>query len=119
MARWPKKLEQIADPGFGNETFVLSRGSSLQATIKPSLATIKTEHTPPGDLEWMEREFAEMNAAMGYPEHVPSTANHSLGDRAIPRFENTRRYERLRRKYRLSRFFVNVGSLFGRKSRTA
>ena len=25
MARWPKKLEQIADPGFGNETFVLSR----------------------------------------------------------------------------------------------
>jgi len=119
MARWPKKLEQIADPGFGNETFVLSRGSSLQATIKPSLATIKTEHTPPGDLEWMEREFAEMNVAMGYPDHVPSTANHSLGDRAIPRFENTRRYERLRRKYRISRFFLNIGSFIKRKSPTA
>jgi len=115
MARWPKKLEQIADPGFGNETFVLSRGSSLQATIKPSLANIKTDHTPPGDLEWMEREFAEMNTAMGYPAHVPPTASHSLGERAVPRFENTRRYERLRRKYRLSRFLSGMSNWMKRK----
>jgi hypothetical protein len=104
MATWPKKLEHIADPGFGNETFVLSRGSSLEATVKPSLASIKTDHIPPGDLEWMEREFAGMNHRMSYPEHVAATADPALGHRAVPRFENTRRYERLRRKHRLSRF---------------
>ena len=117
MARWPKKLEQIADPGFGNETFVLSRGSSLQATIKPSLAKIKTDHTPPGDLEWMEKEFAELNTAMNYPAHVPSTASHSLGQR-IPRFENTRRYERLRRKYRLSHFLSGMTHWMKRRPST-
>jgi len=115
MARWPKKLEQIADPGFGNETFVLSRGGSLHATIKPSLANVKTDHTPPGDLAWMEREFDEFNSAMGYPAHVPPTAAHSLGERAVPRFENTRRYERLRRKYRLSRFLSGMSSWMKRK----
>ena len=59
-------------------------GSSLQATIKPSLASVKTEHTPPGDLEWIEREFAEMNLAMGYPAHVPATASPSLGQAQFP-----------------------------------
>jgi hypothetical protein len=118
MSRWPKKIEQIADPGFGNETFVLSRGSSLQATIKPTLAKIKTDHTPPGDLEWMEKEFAELNTAMGYPEHVPCTASHSLGQRAIPRFENTRRYERLRRKYRLSHFLSGMTNWMKRRPST-
>lgn len=118
MARWPKKLEQIADPGFGNETFVLSRGSSLQASIRPTLASVKTDHTPRGDLDWMEHEFAEMNAALNYPAHVEPTANDALGDRAVPRFENTRRYERLRRKYRLSRFFFNMGSWMKGGSRT-
>jgi hypothetical protein len=108
MASWPKNLEQIADPGFGNETFVLSRGSSLQTTVKPSLAAVKTERIPRGDLEWMEREFAEMNRQMNYPEHVEATAGASLGDRAVPRFENTRRYERLRRKYRISRFISTL-----------
>ena len=106
MARWPKKLQQIADPGFGNETFTLSRGSSLSTTIKPSLASIKTDRIPPRDLEWMESEFAEMNGQMNYPEHVPATAPSSLGERAVPVFENTRRYERLRRKHRFSRFFM-------------
>lgn len=104
MAIWPKKLEQIADPGFGNETFILSRGGSLAATIKPSLASVKTNHIPSDDLKWMEREFGEMNCQMNYPEHVPATVDPSLGQRAVPRFENTRRYERLRRKHRLSRF---------------
>ncbi|HSZ56214.1 MAG TPA: hypothetical protein VK797_11170 [Tepidisphaeraceae bacterium] len=113
MASWPKKLEQIADPGFGNETFVLSRGSSLQETVKPSLASVKTEHIPPGDLEWMEREFAEMNRRMNYPEHVPATADPALGQRAVPQFENTRRYERLRRKHRFSRFFTGASETLG------
>jgi hypothetical protein len=91
--------------------------------VKSSLASIKTDHIPPGDLEWMEREFAEMNRQMSYPEHVPATAAPALGDRAVPRFENTRRYERLRRKYRFSRFFSTasqtVGNWMKGSSRTA
>lgn len=120
MANWPKKLEQIADPGFGNETFVLSRGSSLQATVKSSLASVKTDHIPRGDLEWMEREFAELNRQLNYPEHVPPTAGASLGDRAVPRFENTRRYERLRRRHRISRFISTLvpGKWMKRDGRT-
>lgn len=108
MASWPKPLEQIADASFGNETFALSRGVSLTQTIKPSLAAVKTENIPRADLQWMEEEFAELNAAMGYPAHVPPAAPPALGDRAVPRFENTRRYERLQRKYRLSRFLANA-----------
>ena len=114
MASWPKRLEQIADPGFGNETFALSRSSSLATSIRPSLAALKTEHIGRGDLEWMEREFAGMNAEMAYPAHVPPAAPPTLPERAIPRFENTRRYERLRRKYRFSRFFASARDIVGK-----
>lgn len=117
MTSWPKRIERIAEPGFGNETFVLSRGSSLGATIKPSLSSIRTDHTPRADLEWMEREFAEMNAAMGYPEHVEPAAAPDLPERAVPRFENTRRYERLRRKTRVSRFFAAAARKLSRPLR--
>ena len=123
MAAWPKPLERIADPGFGNETFALSRSASLAQTIKPSLATVKTENVPRSDLQWLEQEFAELNGAMGYPAHVPSAASPALPERAVPRFENTRRYERLRRKYRLSRILANargvLSGLIGRRDQTA
>ena len=109
MATWPKRADQIADAGFGNETFVLSRGKSLTDTIQPKLATVNTDHVPPEDLEWMELEFAEMNRQMEYPRHVePSRGDDTLPRRAVPRFENTRRYERLRRKHRISRFLQTV-----------
>ena len=123
MAAWPKRVEQIADPGFGNETFALSRGASLAQTIKASLATVKTENIPRADLEWLEHEFADFNVAMGYPSHVPPAASPALPGRAVPRFENTRRYERLRRKYRLSRVLANargvLSALIGRRDHTA
>ena len=109
MVNWPKKIEQIAAPGFGNETFSLSRGLSLLQTMKPALAGVRTDHTPSADLVWMEREFAEMNRAMNYPEHVePSPGADARGERAVPVFENTRRYERLRRRHRLSRLLRSV-----------
>jgi hypothetical protein len=109
MASWPKKLEEIADPGFGNETFVLTRARSLADSIRSSLAQIKTGNIPRRDLEWIETEFTDMNQAMGYPEHVSSAAPASLPERAIPRFENTRRHERLRRKHRVSLFLKEAG----------
>lgn len=112
MASWPKRLEEIAEPGFGNETFVLTRARSLAESIRSSLAQIKTDNIPRGDLDWIETEFHEMNQAMGYPEHVPSAASTSLPERAIPRFENTRRCERLRRKHRVSLFLKDAGRGF-------
>lgn len=107
MTTWPKPREQIADAGFGNETFQRTCGANLGQTVEPSLMRVKTNRIPPNDLEWMERHFAEMNRAMGYPEHVAGEAPAEPA-RAVPRFEFTRRYERLQRKYRLSRSIRNV-----------
>lgn len=108
MLTWPKAEGEIADASFGNPTFVQSRGVGIRQTLRPSLGAVKTGNVPPGDLQWLEREFAEMNRAMGYAEHVPESAALSSAERAVPRFENTRRYERLRRKNRLGRYLTNA-----------
>jgi hypothetical protein len=63
---------------------------------------VNTPSIPHDDLAWMESRFAEMNQVMGYPRHMAAEALPSPA-RAVPRFENTRRWERLRRKNRLSR----------------
>jgi len=107
MLTWPKPSAQIADAGFGNETFLKTRGATLAQSVVPALLTVKTEHIPPLDLEWMEQKFAEMNRQMNYPEHIPSQAPADPA-RATPRFELTRRYARLQRRYRLSRSIRNV-----------
>ncbi|MDB5332709.1 MAG: hypothetical protein JWP03_3860 [Phycisphaerales bacterium] len=101
MASWPKSRDQIADARYGNERFLNSRGATLQETVVPSLIQVKTSCIPHDDLAWMESRFAEMNRVMGYPRHVAAEALPSPA-RAVPRFENTRRCERLRRKNRLS-----------------
>lgn len=101
MNDWPKPLSQIADGSFGNETFVTKKGATFAGTIDPALFAVKTDRIPPGDLQWLETHFAEMNRQMRYPEHVAPTAPPAPA-RAIPRFENTRRHERYQRKQRLS-----------------
>lgn len=120
MLSWPKGLEEISDAKFGNETFISSRGQTLQQTVKPHLADIKTQHIPVGDLEWMEHHFAEMNRTMRYPEHVPSAIAPDQPTVALPTFENTRRCERIRRKRGLPRLldYLNrgVASLTARKA---
>jgi len=104
MLNWPKAESDIADASFGNPTFVQSRGVGIRQTLRPSLGAVKTGNIPPADLEWLEREFGEMNQALGYAEHVTGGQSRSEVARAVPRFENTRRYERLRRKNRLGRY---------------
>lgn len=101
MNSWPKSREEIADAGFGNETFQQTRGGTFAQTIDPSLFKIKTHSIPPDDLSWLETRFAAMNRAMNYPAHVASQAPPAP-IRAAPKFENTRRYERYQRKRRLS-----------------
>lgn len=122
MLNWPKAEAGIADPSFGNPTFVQSRGVGIRQTLRPSLAEVKTQNIPPADLEWIEREFAGMNRTMGYPEHVPPAAeNGSLPVRAAPRFENTRRYERLLRKNRVHWYLTvarkALGGMLGRNGK--
>lgn len=122
MLNWPKSESEIADASFGNPTFVQSRGVGIRQTLRPSLAEVKTQNIPPADLEWIEREFAEMNGAVGYPLHVaPAAASESLPARAAPRFENTRRYERLLRKNRVHWYLTvarkALGGMLGRNGK--
>jgi hypothetical protein len=94
MISWPKPATQIADPNFGNQTFLLSRRESLTQTVNSSLAAVDPRHVPMDDLQWMQSTFAEFNEVMGYPLHVDPGQQLTAG-RAVPRFENTRSYERL------------------------
>ncbi|HWE96645.1 MAG TPA: hypothetical protein VG269_21980 [Tepidisphaeraceae bacterium] len=111
MASWPKARDQIADARYGNEKFLKTRGATLQETVVPSLIQVKTPSIPHEDLAWMESRFAEMNRVMGYPRHVAAEALPSPA-RAVPRFENTRRCERLRRKNRLSQSLRKWADMF-------
>jgi hypothetical protein len=99
MVNWKKSPEQMADAKYGNATFLASRKDTLAATLDPKLAQIKTRHIPPADLEWMESEFADFNADLRYPAHVPSEARSPSPAIAAATFENTRRYERLHRRH--------------------
>ena len=102
MNTWPKSPDQIAEAGFGNETFIQSRGGTLAQTVTPSLMQVKTANIPSEDLVWLEERFAHFNREMNYAAHVPAQAPASP-TRAVPRFENTRRFERLQNKKKLSR----------------
>ena len=117
MVSWPKPADRIADPKFGNPTFADSRSQGLLKSLKPSLASVATKHIPPDDLQWLESEFAEMNKALGYALRIPPAGDPSQAERrAVPRFENSRRYERLQRKHRIARFFKGIGEKFTRSS---
>jgi hypothetical protein len=97
MTHWKKEQSQIAAAGYGNETFIRNRKVSLAESIDPSQVKVKTDKIPLPDLEWMEQEFADFNAAMEYPAHVPPQASAGKSW-AAPRFEFTRRYERIARQ---------------------
>ncbi len=111
MLSWPKPLEQIADGKYGNATFTETRGANLVGSVKPAMARVATQNIPPDDLTWLEAHFAEMNAALGYAAHVQSTWAGDGARRAVPRFENTRRFERLQRQ---NRFFNSMGRRVGK-----
>jgi len=76
---------------------LLSRGSTLTQSLAPSHAAVRVENIPADDLAWLEREFAEYNSAMGYAAHVDAGVKPSNPGRAVPRYENTRLYDRLQR----------------------
>ena len=98
MMSWPKQKDQIAAPRHGSPTFRASLGGSFAETVKPSLADLRVGNVPPEDLQWMEREFEEFNRASGYVEHAPAPAKAAEA-RAVPKWENTRRYRKSQRPF--------------------
>jgi hypothetical protein len=94
MLSWPKPAERIAHRNNGNESFWTTRGEGLLQ----SLAKYRRSAVPQlssADLEWLESEFRDYNAANGYPVHLshvcaPSAASDSAFP--APNFEVTRRY---------------------------
>jgi hypothetical protein len=102
MINWRKNISQIAAAGYGNETFIRNRKVSLADSIDSKQLNLRTENIPLSDLQWIETEFEELNKAMGYPLHAPPKG---ANDRAKPRFQATRRYERIARQRPMVRFF--------------
>ena len=125
MMTWPKQKDDIAAPRHGSPTFRASLGASFKETVKPSLAELRVGNVPPDDLEWMEREFEEFNRASGYVEHA-TPAVPAGGEppqrRAVPRWENTRRYRKSQRPFTkiqaaVSKLASNVkGAVSGKKA---
>ena len=124
MLSWPKQKDQIAAPRHGSPTFRQSLGGSFRETVKPSLAELRTTNIPPEDLEWLESEFADFNQAFGYVEHAPPAPGVSWDGRdrrAVPKWENTRRYRKSQRPFTkfqaaVSRLADNVkGAVSGQK----
>lgn len=111
MLTWPKPRERIAQPVHGNATFRETRGQSFAQTVRPELATTKVDKIPPRDLDWIDREFADLNDELGYPRHVERRTDwvepYSVAE---PKYENTKRYRRglKRRNYRLIAAAVGV-----------
>jgi hypothetical protein len=98
MLTWPKRLQDICCPLYGNETFIQSRSGTLQDTIRPETANCRAERILPADLAWIEKEFAEYNSILDYPEHLDPHTLQQDGARSFPLFEKTKRYQQLRRK---------------------
>jgi len=103
MIHWKKAIGDIAAAGYGNETFLRNRQTSLAASIKPQVGPVKVNDVPPADLQWMEEDFAEFNRVMDYPEHLAADSPTSLPSRAVPSFEATRRYDRIAHRSPLRR----------------
>jgi hypothetical protein len=122
MLSWPKTMADIAAPIHGNASFNSTREGNLLKTLNPGMAVIKTDSIPPADLTWIEQQFEHFNQMYGYPLHLP--AGQSWTDpsqRAIPRWENTRRYKKRMKRNVLLRVVRAISSwaalLRGKKNR--
>jgi hypothetical protein len=102
MLIWKKGKEEIAAAVHGNATFRETRGGSLAETVNPSLVALKTDNIAPADLRWLEKQFADFNSEMGYPPRAEVSKEFSDPNaRAVPSWENTRRYLKRNKKWRL------------------
>ena len=99
MISWPKRQNQIADTRHGNPTFWNTRGGGLLDTLDQGRQKRRLPHLPADDLEWLQSEFREFNAANGYPTCLEADEAQDDASAYIIPFEATRRYKwELRRK---------------------
>jgi hypothetical protein len=109
MVTWPKTGEEIADVAHGSPTFRATLADNFEQTVSPSMAKPSIANIPPDDQAWLEKEFAEFNAIHGYPANITRTQPWRNGKkRAVPAFENTRRYALAQRKRRIKRLTLGL-----------
>jgi hypothetical protein len=109
MLTWPKNIDDIADAAHGSPTFRARLASNFAETVSPELVRPSVSNIPPDDHEWLEKEFEEFNTIHGYPPHIKR--NHpwpGSRTRAVPAYENTRRYALAQRKHRLKRLTIGL-----------
>jgi hypothetical protein len=95
MITWPKGRAGIADSKRGNTTFWSTAKQNLLNTIRPISMNLQSEDILSGDLVWLEKEFEEFNYVCNYPAHLKVIGGPDrTANRAIPRYELTRRYMR-------------------------
>jgi hypothetical protein len=116
MLDWPKDREQIVDPRHGSPTFRQSLTKNFAGTADASYTKINVERIPPADLDWLEEEFAQLNEICGYPRHLPRCQQTSISSRAVPLWENTRRYHKQRPLLRISATCARMKRALLRKS---
>ena len=110
MLTWPKRAADMAFPCNGNATFQQTCAGSFGASVRPELARVAVERIGAADLAWLDREFAEFNAELGYPA-TPASGTAPADALMVPRFENTRRYRRLCRRLRRAERHAWLGRL--------
>ncbi len=93
MLSWPKAPSQFADRDNGNETFWVTCGSGLLATVTKFQQRARKPSLPTSDLEWLETEFRDYNEENGYPVHLGDACFTTDEVTAQPAFEVTRRYD--------------------------
>jgi hypothetical protein len=111
MLTWPKPPRDIACTRHGNQTFRESRGNGLLGTLRQPERLPEASQIPPGDLAWLEEEFAEFNRVQGYPAKL--SAAPLRGPRSIPRFEVTRRFKWQLQKNPLRRLMLKLSNSSG------
>jgi hypothetical protein len=96
MLTWPKPAAQIADRKNGNASFWDNRSANLMSSLSAFRKQSVQPAIPAHDLEWLEREFRDYNAANGYPLSLgaaePTAGGDSAAESTLPSFEVTRRY---------------------------
>jgi hypothetical protein len=128
MLTWPKLPERIADRGNGNGSFWNNRDANLMSSLKRFGTDERRRYIPLADLDWLETEFHDFNAANGYPllmERVqePAATEKSTQEPTIaaPSFAVTRRYkwETAQRPFRwlMAQFGQKNQTLIDRRSR--
>jgi hypothetical protein len=92
MLTWPKQPSDIADAQWGNDTFWATRGANLIEAVSRYAGRRASRVIAAADLQWLDSEFREFNAANGYPATIEHREPGGPQPCSYPSFEESRRY---------------------------